>query len=57
VFDENGISSGAAVRQSTKVDFYYDGMLCMSKNEDKDRDYSASDVEVSFDETFVRSEY
>ncbi len=52
---DNGVSASAAVRESGAIDFYHDGMLCLSKNPEYDKDYHCSDVEISFDETFVKT--
>jgi hypothetical protein len=57
VFKQNGKSTGAAVRLSGIIDFYYDGMQCLSKNPDFDKEFRTNDVEISFDETFLYTDY
>lgn len=52
VFNEDQRAVSVAMRKSGRVDFYYDGLLCMSQNVEREYECFAHDVEVSFDETF-----
>ena len=45
------------MRQSGGIDFYYDGIQCLSKNPNFENEFKANDVEISFDETFVSTQY
>lgn len=55
IFNEDQKSVAVALRKSGRVDFYFNGMLCMSHNKDKDGEVFAHDVELSFDEVFVKT--
>ncbi len=34
IFNEDGVQIGVAIRESARVDFYYDGMLCINNQND-----------------------
>jgi hypothetical protein len=34
IFNENGVQIGVAMKDSGRVDFYYDGMLCINNQND-----------------------
>jgi hypothetical protein len=34
IFNEEGVQIGVALKESNRVDFYYDGMLCINNQTD-----------------------
>jgi hypothetical protein len=41
VFDEADYSVGVAMKKSKNVDFYHQGMLCLSQNQEQDSQFYA----------------
>lgn len=34
IFNDEGVQIGVAIRESARLDFYYDGMLCINNQND-----------------------